>query len=271
MTKPDITVNKTALADTTVCITGTLDQLTRKEAEELVIEAGGKISSTVTKNTDVLIAGEKAGSKLIKAKELEIPIRREKDFIKAIAIDYSCLFFYPTEPEEQQPDWEEDLIKGEELARCVQQLLDNNEAEDVALVLGYKYMDGKGHDQPLLGHMMKAVHEAGVDLEEDETPKAEWIDIYKGKLIKHLDHHGTSIRLSKAIYDESPQDYDHACDWEELEEWEDYHIEPMMCGDITTLVYIGNDMEFSEMMSDEEMFDYYDIPSEHINWTCGYG
>ena len=57
MTKPDITVNDTALEGKTVVITGTLEKLTRKEAEELVVEAGGKVSSSITKNTDILIAG----------------------------------------------------------------------------------------------------------------------------------------------------------------------------------------------------------------------
>jgi len=64
MTKPEITVNSTALIHDIVVITGTLEKLTRKEAEELVVEAGGKVGSSITKNTTLLIAGEKAGSKL---------------------------------------------------------------------------------------------------------------------------------------------------------------------------------------------------------------
>ena len=125
MTKPDITVNSSALEGETVVITGTLEQLTRKEAEELVVEAGGKVGSSITKNTTVLIAGEKAGSKLKKAKELEVAIRREQDLIQAVDIKSCGLFFSPSQPEQQQPDNEDELVKDYPLKRCAQQLFSN--------------------------------------------------------------------------------------------------------------------------------------------------
>ncbi|MEM0984334.1 MAG: NAD-dependent DNA ligase LigA [Planctomycetota bacterium] len=57
-------------AGKTVVITGTLDTFDRKELTDLLESAGAKVSGSVSKNTDLLIAGEKAGSKLSKAKDL---------------------------------------------------------------------------------------------------------------------------------------------------------------------------------------------------------
>lgn len=67
-----------------IVITGTLKSFTRKEAGDAVISAGGELQSAVAKSTDILIAGEKAGSKLNKAKELGIEILTEEEFIAAI-------------------------------------------------------------------------------------------------------------------------------------------------------------------------------------------
>ncbi|MDB9313851.1 NAD-dependent DNA ligase LigA [Spirulina sp. CS-785/01] len=58
-------------------ITGTLPSLSRKEAERLIKDAGGKVTSSVSKNTDYLLAGEKAGSKLEKAEKLNVFILSE--------------------------------------------------------------------------------------------------------------------------------------------------------------------------------------------------
>ncbi len=98
MTKPDIEVSPKALADKTVVITGPLEELTLKEAQELVKEAGGKISDSVSKNTDLLIAGEKAGSKLTEAKELNIKVFDEEEFIEFI--DNSDFVYDPEENSE---------------------------------------------------------------------------------------------------------------------------------------------------------------------------
>ena len=61
--------------------TGTLVSLSRDEAKYLAKSNGAKISSAVSKNTDYLIIGEKAGSKSEKAKTLGIKIINEKDFV----------------------------------------------------------------------------------------------------------------------------------------------------------------------------------------------
>ncbi len=63
-----------ALAGKTLVLTGTLPNLTREEAAELIVAAGGKVSSAVSKKTDYVVAGEEAGSKLSKAQTLGIPV-----------------------------------------------------------------------------------------------------------------------------------------------------------------------------------------------------
>ena len=65
----------------TFVITGTLSSMTRREAESRVKELGGNPTSSVTKNTDYLVAGESAGSKLSIAPRLGTPIRDESHFI----------------------------------------------------------------------------------------------------------------------------------------------------------------------------------------------
>lgn len=66
-----------ALMGKTFVITGTLPTMTRDEAKELIQSAGGKVTGSVSSKTDYLVAGEKAGSKLIKAEKLEIAILDE--------------------------------------------------------------------------------------------------------------------------------------------------------------------------------------------------
>ena len=64
--------------------TGSLTSLSRDEAKYLAKTNGAKILSTISNNTDYLIIGEKAGSKLDKAKILGIKILKEKEFLKKI-------------------------------------------------------------------------------------------------------------------------------------------------------------------------------------------
>jgi DNA ligase (NAD+) len=61
-----------------VVLTGTLNSYSRDEAKEIIRRKGGKIVSTISKNVDYLLAGEKAGSKLEKAKDLGVEIIDEK-------------------------------------------------------------------------------------------------------------------------------------------------------------------------------------------------
>jgi DNA ligase (NAD+) len=68
----------------TFVITGTLPSMDRRKAEEIITENGGKVSSGVSKNTDFLLAGESAGSKLEKAKSLGITILSEDDLLSML-------------------------------------------------------------------------------------------------------------------------------------------------------------------------------------------
>jgi DNA ligase (NAD+) len=68
----------------TFVLTGTLSSFTREEAEEKITNFGGNVASSVSKKTDYVLAGEKAGSKLDKAKALGIKIIDEIEFQKKI-------------------------------------------------------------------------------------------------------------------------------------------------------------------------------------------
>jgi len=65
----------------TVVLTGSLSQMTRDDAKDLLRQAGANISSSVSLKTDYVIAGEKAGSKLRKAEDFEVAVLDEDDFI----------------------------------------------------------------------------------------------------------------------------------------------------------------------------------------------
>ena len=58
--------------------------MSRREAEQLIERFGGKASGSVSKKTDLVLAGEAAGSKLDKAKQLGIPVLDETDFMNLI-------------------------------------------------------------------------------------------------------------------------------------------------------------------------------------------
>jgi len=66
----------------TVVVTGTLTSWGRKEMEELIERLGGKSSGSVSKKTSFVLAGEAAGSKLDKARELGVPVLSEDDFLR---------------------------------------------------------------------------------------------------------------------------------------------------------------------------------------------
>ena len=65
----------------TIVVTGTLPTLSRKEAEDLILNHGGKAAGSVSKKTDYVLAGEAAGSKLTKAQQLGIPVIDEQTLL----------------------------------------------------------------------------------------------------------------------------------------------------------------------------------------------
>lgn len=67
-------------AGKTFVLTGTLDTMTREEATALIAERGGRVSSSVSKKTDFVLAGRDAGSKLQKAQDLGVRILDEREF-----------------------------------------------------------------------------------------------------------------------------------------------------------------------------------------------
>jgi DNA ligase (NAD+) len=69
------------LAGQTVVVTGTLTRFSREEIHKLIEREGGKPSSSVSSKTSYVVAGEAAGSKLDKAKELEVPVLTEDEFL----------------------------------------------------------------------------------------------------------------------------------------------------------------------------------------------
>ena len=69
----------TKLAGKTFVLTGTLAKYTRDEAKKMIEDAGGKVTGSVSKKTDYVVAGTDAGSKLDKAKELGVPVIDEKE------------------------------------------------------------------------------------------------------------------------------------------------------------------------------------------------
>ena len=74
----------TKLAGKTFVLTGTLVNYSRDEAKKLIEDAGGRVSGSVSKKTDYVVAGSDAGSKLDKAKELGVPVIEEKEMEKLV-------------------------------------------------------------------------------------------------------------------------------------------------------------------------------------------
>jgi DNA ligase (NAD+) len=76
--------SKNALSEKTFVLTGTLSTLTREEAKEKIEALGGKVTSSVSKNTDYVVVGEDAGSKFDRARELGIRTINEIEFLSFI-------------------------------------------------------------------------------------------------------------------------------------------------------------------------------------------
>ena len=81
--KPEETANL-PLAGKTIVVTGTLPTMSRPEIEELITKLGGKASGSVSKKTSFLVAGEEAGGKLAKAKDLGVEVLTEGEFLRRV-------------------------------------------------------------------------------------------------------------------------------------------------------------------------------------------
>jgi DNA ligase (NAD+) len=73
------------LAGRRIVLTGTLAGFTRDEAKEAIEARGGRVVSSVSRKTDFVVAGEAPGSKLERARELEVPVLDEEGFRRLLA------------------------------------------------------------------------------------------------------------------------------------------------------------------------------------------
>jgi len=74
------------LVGKTVVVTGTLEGFGRKDAQEAIRDAGGKATSSVSKKTDFVVAGESAGSKADKARKLGVEVIDEAEFRRRLGL-----------------------------------------------------------------------------------------------------------------------------------------------------------------------------------------
>jgi len=73
------------VAGLTLVFTGTLSQMTRDEAKAKALSLGAKVAGSVSGKTDILIAGEKAGSKRTKAESLGVKVISEEEWIELVS------------------------------------------------------------------------------------------------------------------------------------------------------------------------------------------
>ncbi len=79
------TIENAHFSGKSVVFTGTLESLTREKASEEVLKRGGKVSGSISKKTDYVVAGSEAGSKLEKAKKLGVRILSEAEFLSLLS------------------------------------------------------------------------------------------------------------------------------------------------------------------------------------------
>jgi DNA ligase (NAD+) len=84
---PPVVVKTGAFAGKTVVLTGGMSGMSREQAKEEIERRGGKVSGSVSRKTDLVVAGEDAGSKLKKAQELGVRIVDEQAFLQLLQTD----------------------------------------------------------------------------------------------------------------------------------------------------------------------------------------
>jgi DNA ligase (NAD+) len=84
-TEPHAASADGALSGKTYVLTGTLPTLSRTQATTLIEQAGGRVAGSVSKKTDALVAGDDAGSKLEKAKQLGVEVIDEAELLRRVA------------------------------------------------------------------------------------------------------------------------------------------------------------------------------------------
>ena len=77
----DILIEGDKFLGKSICITGKLENYSREELIKIIVKQQGKVVNSISRNTDILISGEKSGSKLEKAKLLNITIMNVNDFL----------------------------------------------------------------------------------------------------------------------------------------------------------------------------------------------
>ena len=82
--RPEEVQQDSPISGKTIVVTGTLEKLDRRQAEALIESLGGKTAGSVSKKTDYVLAGESAGSKLTKARELGVSVLNEQEFFELI-------------------------------------------------------------------------------------------------------------------------------------------------------------------------------------------
>lgn len=82
--RPEEVQQDSPISGKTIVVTGTLEKLDRRQAETLIESLGGKAAGSVSKKTDYVLAGESAGSKLTKARELGVRVLNEQEFFELI-------------------------------------------------------------------------------------------------------------------------------------------------------------------------------------------
>lgn len=82
--RPEEVQQDSPISGKTIVVTGTLEKLDRRQAETLIESLGGKAAGSVSKKTDYVLAGENAGSKLTKARELGVRVLNEQEFFELI-------------------------------------------------------------------------------------------------------------------------------------------------------------------------------------------